>query len=71
MFLGENKGKKSFLSFIIFVHVGILYSGEFFSTAESWGTYVVVITRSSVFVTVEEPEFIQCPTQWAKKVEIT
>ena len=28
MFLGVNKGKKSFLSFIIMVHVRILYSVE-------------------------------------------
>ena len=37
MFLGVNKAKKSFLSFIILVHVGILYSDKFFLTAEYWG----------------------------------
>ena len=45
MFLGVNKGEKSFLSFILLVHVGILYSGKFFLTTESWGTNAVVITR--------------------------
>ena len=33
-----------FLSFFILVHVGILYSGKFFLTVESWGTKAVVIT---------------------------
>ena len=45
MFLRVNKGKKKFLSFIILVHVGILYSGKFFLTAESCGTNAVVIMR--------------------------
>ena len=35
-FLGvKKKRKKSFLSFIILVPVGVLYSGKFFLTAES------------------------------------
>ena len=45
VFLGVNKGQKSFISFIRLVHIGILYSGKFFITAESWGTNVVVIAR--------------------------
>ena len=44
MFLGVNKGKKVFI-IIILVHVGILYSGKFFLTAESWEANAVVITR--------------------------
>ena len=45
MFLGVYMWKKSFLSFIILVHVGILYSNKFLLTAESWGTNDVIITR--------------------------
>ena len=41
----SKQGKKSFLSFIILVHVRILYSCKFFLKAESWGTNAVVITR--------------------------
>ena len=37
--------EKSFLSFIILVHVGIPYSGKFFLTAESLWTNAVIITR--------------------------
>ena len=45
MFLGVIKGKKSFLSFIVLVHVGILYSDKFFLTADSWKTNAVVVTK--------------------------
>ena len=42
-----NKGKKKgFLSFIILIHVGILYSGKFLLTVESWRANAVVITRA-------------------------
>ena len=51
MFPGLNKGKKCFLTFIIPVHAGILYSGKFFLTAESWGTNTVVITRILCMIT--------------------
>ena len=44
-FLGVKKGKKSFLSFIILVHVGILHSSKVFLTAESWRTNAVNIRR--------------------------
>ena len=45
MFLGVNKEKKVFLSFIILVYVGILFSGKFFLIAESWERNAVIITR--------------------------
>ena len=46
MFLTVNKKeKKSFLSLIILIHVGILYTGKFFLTAESLRTNAVDITR--------------------------
>ena len=46
MFLGVlNTGKKGFLSFIILVHIGVLYNGKFVLTEESWLTNAVVITR--------------------------
>ena len=38
-------GKKSFLSFIISVHVGILYSGKFILNAEILGKNAVVMMR--------------------------
>ena len=44
MFLGVNKEIKSFLFYIILIHVGILYSGKFVLTAETWGTNGVVVT---------------------------
>ena len=37
--------EKYFLSFIILAHVGILYSGRFFSTSKSLGTNAVDIMR--------------------------
>ena len=60
MSLGVNRDKKSFLSFIILVHVGILYTGKFFLTAESWETTAVVITRvlCSLFAAVTLIDFV-------------
>ena len=45
MFLPVFKWSKSFLSFIILVHVGSLYSSKFFLMALSWWTNAVVIKR--------------------------
>ena len=45
MFLTVNKERKGFLSLIILLYFGILYSGKLFIMAESKQTNAVVITR--------------------------